>query len=132
LIDPNTLCREGLAWIMATTRFRPHLRLASLEQLADAEIPEDRDVIFLVDFGADPEVSGAGVRRLKARYPSSRLLVLADRYEPRLMWAVVRAGADGYLTKTMSPEALVKSLDLAMLGEPVFPAAALSAFSAER
>lgn len=129
LIDPNTLCREGLAWILSLTRFQPQERLASLEQLQEVQLPDQKPVLFLVDFGPQADVAAEGVRLLKAQYPNCFLLVLTDQYEARHMWTVLRAGADGYLMKSMSSEALIKSLDLVALGEPVFPAAILDTFS---
>ena len=42
------------------------------------------------------------------------------------MLSAFQAGADGYLIKTISSDVLTASLDLVMLGEVVFPSAALN------
>ena len=49
--------------------------------------------------------------------------VLSDRCELNDALAVFRAGADGYLFEQISRDALIKSLDLVMLGVTVLPAA---------
>ncbi len=131
LIDPSMLCREGLASVLAATRFRPQERLERLEQLAAIDFPPGLQIFFLVDLGPDADVAGAGVRGLKAQHPGCCLLVLTDRYDQRHMLAVLAAGANGYLMKTLSPELIVKSLDLAALGGAVFPAAAFDVAARE-
>ncbi len=131
LVEPHALCREGLASILATTRFQPIERLASLEQLDALRLREGVQLLLLADLGPNPDGAAASVRKVKARFHNCCLLVLADQHEARHVWAVLRAGADGYILKSMSPEALIKSLDLAALGEPVFPAALLGKFVSE-
>jgi two-component system nitrate/nitrite response regulator NarL len=51
--------------------------------------------------------------------------MLVDQYNPEQILAAFQAGADAYLNKSVSCEVLLKSLDLVMLGEAIFPAEAL-------
>ncbi len=131
LIDPNTLCREGLALILSTTRFCPMARLPTVQHLEETPLPPDGDLLVLADLGPQVEVAAGLVQTLKARLPACRLVVLTGDYDPPYMWAVMRAGANGLLIKTMPADALVKSLDLVALGEPVFPVAMLDTIFSE-
>jgi two-component system nitrate/nitrite response regulator NarL len=47
--------------------------------------------------------------------------VLASDLTPQILSGALQAGADGCLNKTMSCDALQRSLHLVMLGEAVFP-----------
>ena len=105
LIESNTLCREGLASLLSTTRFQPIERVATLEQFDDLDLPSEKELFFVVDLGTDSEAAAEGIRRLKARYPTCCVLVLCDQYAEQHMWTVLRAGADGYLMKSASSDA---------------------------
>jgi two-component system nitrate/nitrite response regulator NarL len=62
------------------------------------------------------------VERLRKQNPSARIVVLSDRCELNDALAVFRAGADGYVFEQISRDALIKSLDLVMLGVTILPA----------
>lgn len=129
LIEPNTLCREGLAKILASSRFDPAERLSGMEQLDRLRLGTRGPVFFIADLGRDPDTAAEHARRLKGQFAGCRLLVMAEQHDPRHMWAVLRAGADGYVMKSTSPEALISSLDLVALGAPVVPQAVLETLS---
>jgi two-component system nitrate/nitrite response regulator NarL len=65
------------------------------------------------------------VRDIKDRHPSSRVVMLVDKYELQNVIAAFHSGADAYLVKSISCEVLLKTLDLVILGEPVYPAETL-------
>ena len=48
-------------------------------------------------------------------------MVLASDLTVDALRDAMNAGADGFLMKDVSPEALLQSLELVMLGEKVFP-----------
>jgi DNA-binding NarL/FixJ family response regulator len=50
------------------------------------------------------------VRRLVARNPEIRVVVLTVSHDPNEMLAAVRAGADGFLCKDQAPDRLVRAL----------------------
>nr|WP_246529089.1 response regulator transcription factor [Microvirga zambiensis] len=51
--------------------------------------------------------------------------MLVEAYSARQVLAAFDAGADAYLLKSVSCEVLLKTLDLVLLGETVFPAKTL-------
>ena len=51
--------------------------------------------------------------------PDARVVVLADTFNLEQMMAALKAGADGYCLPTV--DALIRYLDLVMLGEMAFP-----------
>ena len=62
---------------------------------------------------------------LKESNPSAKVVMLIEEYDLKQVIAAFQAGADAYLKKSISHEVLVKSLDLVMLGEAIFPGAIL-------
>ena len=70
---------------------------------------------------AKPVKDEADLRALREVFPTARIVVLADDLSVDVLRAAMGGGADGFLIKTVSPEALIQSLQLVMLGEKVFP-----------
>jgi DNA-binding NarL/FixJ family response regulator len=129
LIGKSSLLREGLAGILRSANFRILASVSCADDLLTSKI-DPRQVLFLVvhtsnSFGATVEQVGL----LKDRYSDGRLAVVADRYRPDELISAFRAGATGYFVDVMSSDAFVKSIELVMMGEtvfPVFPPALLS------
>jgi two-component system, NarL family, nitrate/nitrite response regulator NarL len=68
-----------------------------------------------------PVKDEADLRAIREVFPTAKIVVLADDLSVDVLRATMGAGADGFLIKTVSPEALIQSLQLIMLGEKVFP-----------
>jgi two-component system nitrate/nitrite response regulator NarL len=77
----------------------------------------------LIATDGDHAVTALAVGRLKDQNPSARIVVLSDRCDLDDALAAFRAGADGYVIEQISCDALIKSLDLVMLGVTILPAA---------
>lgn len=123
LLAGNSLFREGLLLILSTTAFPVCKVAATMDDLSLQSIPTSRPVLFLIGTAGDQAVTAPTVERLRKQNPSARIVVLGDRCELNDALAVLRAGADGYLFEQISRDALIKSLDLVMLGVTVLPAA---------
>ena len=63
---------------------------------------------------------------LRERDPKARIAIVADHYRLDEMVATFRAGANGYFIDVMTGDVFVKSLELVMMGEPIFPPAFMS------
>jgi two-component system nitrate/nitrite response regulator NarL len=61
------------------------------------------------------------LHRLRDIHPDARIVVLASDLTVEALREAMNAGADGFLMKEVSPEALLQSLELVMLGEKVYP-----------
>ncbi|HOB45347.1 MAG TPA: response regulator transcription factor [Zoogloea sp.] len=81
----------------------------------------DADVLVL-----DLSMPGRGgletLARVKARRPGLRVLVFSMHDSPAMVDQALRAGADGYLTKSSEPDALIDAVRRAARGEqPLSP-----------
>jgi two-component system, NarL family, nitrate/nitrite response regulator NarL len=118
LIEPNQLFREGLKHLLAGTRFDVSSEFSTMEAAVKGG-----------SSGASPDLLIMGLsnseirdlRPLREAYPASRIIVLADQLTVDSLREAMAAGIDGFLIKDVSPEALVQSLRLILLGEKVFP-----------
>ena len=118
LIEPNRLFREGLKHLLNGTRFEVGAEFNTVDlALAAAETAETPDLVISGQAVTDE----ADLRALREAFPTARIVVLADDLSVDALRAAMGGGADGFLIKSVSPEALIQSLQLVMLGEKVFP-----------
>ena len=118
LIEPNRLFRQGLKHLLSGTRFEVDAEFNAVELACSAA--ETAGMPDLVISG-QPVRDEAGLRALREAFPTARIVVLADDLSVDVLRAAMGGGADGFLSKSVSPEALIQSLQLVMLGEKVFP-----------
>jgi two-component system nitrate/nitrite response regulator NarL len=118
LIEPNRLFRDGLKYLLAGTRFAVSAEFSTPEQaLAQADTGTAPGLV--ISGQANPKAEDLQV--LRGTYPAAKVVVLADRVTLDGLRDALAAGIDGFLVKSVSPEALVQSLQLILVGETVFP-----------
>jgi two-component system, NarL family, nitrate/nitrite response regulator NarL len=118
LIEPNRLFRDGLKHLLNGTRFEVGAEFNTVDLArAAAETAETPDLVISGQAVTDE----TDLRALREGFPTARIVVLADHLSVEALRAAMGGGADGFLSKSMSPEALIQSLQLVMLGEKVFP-----------
>ncbi|HZH11316.1 MAG TPA: response regulator transcription factor [Microvirga sp.] len=125
LVESNTLLREGLRRILAETAYNPVSLASSFDEALGGWEAAGNPFLIILDGARDHEEACNQVRRLKEEYSSARVLMLVDRYDLKQIITAFQAGVDAYLVKSVSCEVLVKTLDLVMLGEVVFPSIVL-------
>src|SRR3546814_115811 len=74
-----------------------------------------------MDLSPDTDSAVERVKEVCERLPGVPLVVLTESLSTRHLAACLEAGANGYLIKDISCDALLQSLRLVMLGEKVFP-----------
>lgn len=130
LVEHSTLFREGLSKLLARTGFIVTTMVASADEIDTDNAPEPE--LIIIGTGDTDNGMEKNIRALKARFPNSRLVVLADQYNADEVHTAFRLSARGYLMKTISCSTLVKSLELVMLGESIFPSAILTRMADEQ
>jgi two-component system, NarL family, nitrate/nitrite response regulator NarL len=118
LIEANRLFREGLKHLLAGTRFEVGSEFNTFDlALAAGEAGATPELVISGQLVKDE----ADLRAIREAFPTARIVVLADDLSVDVLRAAMGGGADGFLIKNVSPEALIQSLQLIMLGEKVFP-----------
>ena len=116
IVDDHDVVRIGFKQILAEhSRFNVAGEAASAASALEALRHAKFDVVLL-DLSL-PDGSGIDVlRRIKAQYPDTRVLVLSGFSEEQYGINMLRAGAAGFLSKTCSSEELVKAIDTVAIG----------------
>jgi two-component system, NarL family, nitrate/nitrite response regulator NarL len=120
LVEDHALVRSAV---------RQAISARDLEVVGEAGTAEDaipmalelKPDIVLIDIDL-PGMSGIElVRELTSRLPDSKLIMLTVSSARRDLFDAIRQGASGYLTKDMTPEALVRSIRGARTGDLPMP-----------
>lgn len=119
LICQNVLLRTGISHILSGTRFDIAEQTGDVPTLST--FPEGVPVLFLICDGRSPSEYSQTVKELKERHPHARVVVLADSMAPQEVVQICKEGLDGFCTTTMARHAIVKALELVMLGETFIP-----------
>src|SRR5271166_437916 len=121
IVDKSVLFRTGLMHILAGCGFRVASECSRLSDLPE-RVFGDEHCVALIGLDKEAEAVLPGITSLKEKHRSLRIVVLSDQLRPDQLLAVIEAGADGYLLKNeISPDALLKSLDLVLMEVVVIP-----------
>jgi two-component system nitrate/nitrite response regulator NarL len=112
ILQSDGLFREGLRLILSKTRFRAHGCAIDLEDLL--EIPNDRPVLFIVGVDENQVVICSKIR---SQYPLAFIVAVADDSNPRLLAGALEDGANAALFNSVSPDALVSTLQAVVNGK---------------
>ncbi|OAP40028.1 hypothetical protein AU381_10850 [Sinorhizobium glycinis] len=126
LVDSHDLSREGLKHILVGSSFRVALAASELSEVMDHPLGREKPALLVLCSHSSEELQSEYLLRFRDEHPQVRIAVLADRYDHDDLATVLGLGVNCYLTKSVSPENLFKSLDLLMLGEVIFPSVALA------
>ena len=126
LAGPCALLREGLTRILGEADFRIVASTRCIDDLVLRALPQHPSILLIIDAGYDLDAAVAQIGLFKRRHPAGRVAVLADDDQPSGIVSAFRAGANAYFIKIAPCDAVIKSLELVMLGETILPAAILS------
>lgn len=116
IVDDHDVVRVGFRQIIAEhSRFTVAGEAASAAEALEALRGDAFDIVLL-DLSL-PDGSGIDVlRRIKVRYPETRVLVLSGFSEEQYGVNMLRAGASGFLSKTCTSAELIKAIDTIAVG----------------
>lgn len=128
LADGFPIYVEGLRSVLHKTEGRFHCAVKGVAQTG-ADVPrmlqESPADLLLIDIGL-PETDGLKILpTVKKGFANTRILVLSQLDDPRLVRAAFKAGADGYMLKSSSKDELFKAIEQVLNGH-VFVGAGLT------
>jgi len=118
LVGPNKLSRAGLRSLFDGSHFTV---IGEVANIAAAPVPKVVPDVALVEMPDETAAVLDVLERLEAVYPDTPAVILHDTVSMATLAACLAAGASGFLTKDITPDALLRSLELVVLGETVFP-----------
>jgi DNA-binding NarL/FixJ family response regulator len=128
LVGKSILFREGLARILRSANFRILASVSSADDLLPSKpiVEPPLFLILIVHTGDDFEATLEQIELFRDRHPDGRIAVVADWYRLNEAVSAFRAGANGYFVNMITCDRFIKSVELVMMGETIFPPAFLS------
>ena len=125
LIGKGVLIREGISRILRAENFRVRASVSSPDEFT-GEFRGPQQLFLIIHTSDDFDRAIEQINLIRDQYPSGRVVVVVDHYKSTEPDMVYQVGAAGYLVSDMSCDAFVKSIELVMMGEAVFPPAFLA------
>ncbi|WP_065752145.1 LuxR C-terminal-related transcriptional regulator [Bradyrhizobium paxllaeri] len=126
IVGKSVLIREGIARILSAANFRTLASVSCIDDLSPNKLQSHPSLVLIVHSGDDFESAVEQIELLRERHPKARIAVVADHYRLDEMVSAFRAGASGYFIDVMTCDVFVKSIELVMMGETIFPPAFMS------
>ena len=119
ICDDHQIVRQGLRTFL---ELQPDIEItgeAADGEEAVAKAAVHRPDVVLMDL-VMPRVDGIeAIRRIREQASGTKIIVLTSFADDDKIFPAIRAGADGYLMKDVSPQDLVKAIRMAREGEPL-------------
>jgi DNA-binding NarL/FixJ family response regulator len=131
IVGPSELQREGLTHVLNAASYRVLAASISVDTLALPSILHYRSILLVIDAGRDLAAAVEQIGLFKLFCPCGRVAVIGDSFASAEIISVFEAGANVYFIKDAPFNTFTKLLELAMLGETIFPAALLPAITRE-
>jgi DNA-binding NarL/FixJ family response regulator len=123
LIGKCILLREGLAKILCSADFNILASVSSADDFIASTLLQQQALFIVVHTGDDFITAVEQIEVFRGQHPNGRIAIVADHYRLDEMVSAFRAGANGFFADVMTCDALIKSLELVMMGETIFPPA---------
>ncbi|MCS6965530.1 MAG: response regulator transcription factor [Candidatus Kapabacteria bacterium] len=126
IADDHEIVRVGLRHILSK---HPNIELVGEAATGEEVIAlarHHRPDVVLLDI-VMPRVNGIEATRiLRSMLPETRIIILTSYEDAFHVEQALRAGAHGYLTKTMQPQELLEAITAVIAGEQVFSPAIIA------
>lgn len=117
IADDHSIVREGMRSLIASAADMNVVGEASCGDQALKEIPSCNPSVFLMDMSM-PGCSGLElIEKVRRRAPETLVLVLSMHREDHYATRTIRAGANGFITKTQPPAEILDALRKVALGQ---------------
>lgn len=120
IADDHTLFRRSLCALLEARGMKIVAEADDGGQVPGLVADLEPDLV-LMDLDM-PGMDGVeATRRLVEENPDVRVVVLTGSYDEQLLLDALKAGAQGYLLKTLEPDELFEHLEGVLAGEPALP-----------
>jgi DNA-binding NarL/FixJ family response regulator len=126
LVGKSILLREGFAKILRAANFRIVTSVSNADDLRPSKAKLYLPLYLIVHTGDDFDIALEQISLLRNRHPDARIAIVADHYRTNELTSAFRAGANGYFVNVITSDRFIRSVELVMMGETIFPSAFLS------
>jgi DNA-binding NarL/FixJ family response regulator len=125
LVGKRILLREGLARILSSADFCILASVSCADDLLPSKLQLHQPLFLVVHTGDNFDAAVEQIELLRDQHPGGRIAIVADHYRLGELVSAFRAGVNGYFVD-MTCDVFIKSMELVMMGETIFPPAFLS------
>lgn len=119
LAEDHALVREGTRHLLEASGEIVVVGEATNGEEAVAAVAHHRPDVAIIDIGM-PGINGIeATRRIKASHPQVSVLILTVHDDDQFIFAVIEAGAAGYMLKDVQGDELVEAVKALHAGDPV-------------
>lgn len=120
IVEDHTLVADGLSMMISMVDDFELLGVCPTGEDAVARVGSEQVDIVLMDVSLGRGLSGIdATKQIKASSPSTKVLILTMFTDPATVTEAVKAGADGYLSKGASREAVERAMRDVVAGSQV-------------
>jgi DNA-binding NarL/FixJ family response regulator len=117
IVDDHVIVRQGVRSLLANHPDIEVMGEAATAAGALAVVAEDEPDVVLMDIRMPGQGGVEATGHLKRSWPGVKVIVLTTYDDEAYLFGALRAGADGYLLKSASPEVLADAIRQAHAGE---------------
>jgi two-component system, NarL family, nitrate/nitrite response regulator NarL len=118
---PCALIRESLSHFFSRSEFKPIHFTSEFDEDTERRLTSAGDCLWLLGVNEFTASANEAVRKTVAANPSVKVVILAASYSASDLVRGLQAGVRGFLQQDIPSKQLIKSLELVMLGQTVFP-----------
>ena len=126
LVGKSILLREGLARILRSASFRILASVSCADDLLPSKPQLHQPLFLIVHTSDDFETAVEQIELFRDQHPGARIAIVADHYRMNEVASAFHAGAAGYFVNVITCDRFIRSIELVMMGETIFPSAFLS------
>lgn len=126
LVDDHPIVRQGVRSVLAN---HPDIAVVGEADSASAlfvALAENQPDVILLDIRMPHQNGIEAAQRLKQEWPAIKVIILTTYEDDEYLFGALRAGAEGYLLKSASPEVLASAIRQVAAGERLLSPALLS------
>jgi two-component system, NarL family, nitrate/nitrite response regulator NarL len=121
LVDPNQLFRDGLTRVLTGEACTVVGEARTLAE-ARGQVQNAANLDLLVaDFSPDADADAACIEAVRTWHTRTKVVILTSEQSHGAVLKATRWSVDAYLTKDMSADVLMRSFQLVLLGQEIFP-----------
>lgn len=123
LVDDHSSVATAFGYLLG--QLDPDIQTQTASSFAEAQQLIQKEISFdlvLLDYAMQPVDGLSALKQIKATNPDQAIAFYSGVVEPELMNETMRAGAIGWIPKSMEAQPLLHALKLMLAGEQFFPA----------
>jgi two-component system, NarL family, nitrate/nitrite response regulator NarL len=121
IIAKNSLFREGLSRILPSERYEVVASTSSLDMDVISRLKQAEIGLLVLGAGPDADETVEQLNLYREQLQAGYSVIISELEKPLDIVSALQAGASACLTKDTTSDALLKTIELVMLGETVVP-----------